>query len=519
MRRMALPRVFSRNSASLQANSSTSVARSRPCRTREVLLGGGTREFVPRTHQLAVVATVDAIADGAAQLERNRAGELDGEIGNAAPRVQAIGGDDGAGGAGRQAGAAEFRNAPCSAHRRAARDPGRSRRGRNTSPALAIDQIGVLADPAEAGIARQRLLEDRRAVDECAVAKRSDPLGDAVAELLQTVAHELVIVAAQRVARHVGDACRRRARARASAASRRPVIHARADAADRAREEFRRPRALAAVPRHVAHLAVEARAQPIEEMRLVRRKVDVRDADAGKSELASPQRWMSAEQGGGIEWRRARVIGGFGRPHAGKATRSRPIMVNIPALPDGPRDRMAVSDLELALPDAAATEALGAALARTFPGAERASAGAVSRGRTGRGQDHLRARACCAPAASSGLIRSPTYTLVEDLPARRAHPPLTCVHVDLYRLEGAGRSGGARLARLPDAPDCLLLGRVAARKARARCRRPISRCRLRMRRERTARAPAVRGTARGERVAAITCEHDTRLATYLSNLT
>ena len=68
----------------------------------EVFLGGGAGELVPRTHQLAIVAAIDAIADGAAQLQRNRARELDGEIGDAAPRIESIGGDDGAGGAGRQ---------------------------------------------------------------------------------------------------------------------------------------------------------------------------------------------------------------------------------------------------------------------------------------------------------------------------------------------------------------------------------------------------------------------------------
>ena len=67
-----------------------------------------------------------------------------------------------------------------------------------------VDEIGVLADPAEAGIARERLLEDGRAVGECAIAERADSLGDAVAELLQTTAHELVIVASECVAGYIG---------------------------------------------------------------------------------------------------------------------------------------------------------------------------------------------------------------------------------------------------------------------------------------------------------------------------
>src|ERR1700719_4289802 len=75
-----------------------------PVPHREVLLAGGACELIPRADQLAIIATVDAIADGGAKLGRNRAGQLDGEVGNTAPGVETIRGDDGAGGAGRQAG-------------------------------------------------------------------------------------------------------------------------------------------------------------------------------------------------------------------------------------------------------------------------------------------------------------------------------------------------------------------------------------------------------------------------------
>src|ERR1700690_514759 len=39
---------------------------------REILLGGGTRELVPRADQLTVIAAVNATADRGAKLERNR---------------------------------------------------------------------------------------------------------------------------------------------------------------------------------------------------------------------------------------------------------------------------------------------------------------------------------------------------------------------------------------------------------------------------------------------------------------
>src|SRR5690606_3952455 len=62
---------------------------------REVVLGAELRELVPGAEQLAVVAAVDAVADGLAELERDRAGILDGEIGNAASRIEPVGRDDG----------------------------------------------------------------------------------------------------------------------------------------------------------------------------------------------------------------------------------------------------------------------------------------------------------------------------------------------------------------------------------------------------------------------------------------
>src|SRR5277367_1341630 len=73
---------------------------------REIPLRGGTRELVPRTDHLTVVAAVDAVADRGAKLERYRSGQFDGEIGDAASRIEPIGSDDGAGRAGRHAGGA-----------------------------------------------------------------------------------------------------------------------------------------------------------------------------------------------------------------------------------------------------------------------------------------------------------------------------------------------------------------------------------------------------------------------------
>src|ERR1700729_401120 len=91
------------------------------------------------------------------------------------------------------------------------------------------------------------------------------------------------------------------------------------------------------------------------------------------------------------------------------------------------------------LPDSAATEALGRALAQSFPGA-----GAVAGSGSGSGEGavvHLRGelgsgKTTCARSLLHALgvmapVRSPTYTLVDTY----SLAALTCVHVDLYRVQ------------------------------------------------------------------------------------
>lgn len=89
------------------------------------------------------------------------------------------------------------------------------------------------------------------------------------------------------------------------------------------------------------------------------------------------------------------------------------------------------TELELTLPDSAATEALGAALARSFPGAADVPAALYLEGDLGAGKTTC-VRSMLRTFGVSGLIRSPTYTLIETYPLEA----LTCVHIDLYRLRG-----------------------------------------------------------------------------------
>jgi tRNA threonylcarbamoyladenosine biosynthesis protein TsaE len=85
--------------------------------------------------------------------------------------------------------------------------------------------------------------------------------------------------------------------------------------------------------------------------------------------------------------------------------------------------------IDLHLPDPAATDALGAALAQTRPG----HAVVALEGDLGAGKSSL-ARACLRALGVTGAVRSPTYTLVERYPLAAGGEAL---HMDLYRIGDA----------------------------------------------------------------------------------
>jgi tRNA threonylcarbamoyladenosine biosynthesis protein TsaE len=111
-------------------------------------------------------------------------------------------------------------------------------------------------------------------------------------------------------------------------------------------------------------------------------------------------------------------------------------------MPSGP--------LRIDLPDTGATEALGAALAVTFAGA---AAGAVVhlRGELGSGKTTC-ARSLLHALGVTATVRSPTYTLVDTYSVAG----LTCVHVDLYRLQALSEVDELGLRDL-SGPGCIML--------------------------------------------------------------
>jgi tRNA threonylcarbamoyladenosine biosynthesis protein TsaE len=126
--------------------------------------------------------------------------------------------------------------------------------------------------------------------------------------------------------------------------------------------------------------------------------------------------------------------------------------------------------MEYSLADSRATEDLGRSLAQSLPGlaargaaAEGAAAagaeawrlvsGAVLylRGELGAGKTTC-VRSLLRDLGVTGLVRSPTYTLVETY----VLPALTCVHVDLYRLSALTEVDELGLRDVVG-PGCLLL--------------------------------------------------------------
>src|SRR5688500_13242835 len=169
----------------------------------EVLFIAQLRKSIPRTHDLAVVAAVHPVADERAQLLRGGALVLDGEVRDAAPRIELVGRAD------------RLRRADVDAALAAAAVIVLRRIGRQRQVAIdlaqeeprariAVEEQRVLAAPAQARALRQLDLDDRSRIGEGAVAERPDLPLDALAQRLQARGQHLVIIAAAGIP---GDRC------------------------------------------------------------------------------------------------------------------------------------------------------------------------------------------------------------------------------------------------------------------------------------------------------------------------
>ena len=117
--------------------------------------------FVPRAGQLAIVAAIDAVAHCSAKFQRYRPVLLDGQVRDAAPRVQPVRRHDGSGGAGLDAGRAFAAMGGCRGRQRQ-RQIGEDLAQKKHRPCIAVQQQGVLAAPADATALGQFNLQNRR---------------------------------------------------------------------------------------------------------------------------------------------------------------------------------------------------------------------------------------------------------------------------------------------------------------------------------------------------------------------
>ena len=176
-----------------------------------------------------------------------------------------------------------------------------------------VEEVGVLADPSETGIARQRLLHDGGAVREGPITEGACLGLDMVGKALQAASDHLVIVAAEGVS---GDVAELRIPENGfGVGSAAEIVHAHADDADGSRHQLGRPGASHPVAGHVLELTVVAAVEPFEQRRFVAAQVDAGNRHLLKAELqpAAPYRRgqrrivdipaaVAVEQGGGPRW-------------------------------------------------------------------------------------------------------------------------------------------------------------------------------------------------------------------------
>ena len=154
----------------------------------------GIGELVPGADGQAVVAAVDAVAEEGAEIFLNLALMLDGQVGNAATRVQLVGAGEGIGRAGILTGAA-------GAAQVAARGIGREVHGRvdraekQPRAVVAADHVRMLALPADPGRFTERLFHHRSRIDENLELAFGRTFDEPARQGLERLLHDIVIIA------------------------------------------------------------------------------------------------------------------------------------------------------------------------------------------------------------------------------------------------------------------------------------------------------------------------------------
>jgi tRNA threonylcarbamoyladenosine biosynthesis protein TsaE len=180
--------------------------------------------------------------------------------------------------------------------------------------------------------------------------------------------------------------------------------------------------------------------------------------------------------------------------------------------------------MSLLLPAPGDTELLGAALAAALPLAPKLGAVLYLQGELGAGKTTC-VRSLLRALGVTGLVRSPTYTLVETYETAA----LSCVHVDLYRLAAASEASGAESEALGadgeaeglglrdlGAPGTLLMVEWPEKGGGAVPRADVT---LSLSYEGQARRAQLRPLTELGRTWVRNLGDDTRLAPYVSNIT
>ncbi len=255
---------------------------------------------VIRTNFLANITAEDVVAHEGAKMKRDDSLEFNRQVGDAATGVENVGPDECSCRASFQTqialaatvskGAIEIQlhaqeQLPQKKPRAAARG----------------DEMSVFANPADAGDAGQIPFQDGTRIDEGLPldGSRMD-LPDPAQERLQFLLHEVVIVVTPSVA---GNPTSHLARSRRSG-KRRIVIHSHRDDRHRPRQPFLRIPAQRLGPLEISELPSQTPAQPLRKRFLMRRSVNRRNSDQGKSEPLSLRFYTRRELTGALNFSR-----------------------------------------------------------------------------------------------------------------------------------------------------------------------------------------------------------------------